>query len=81
MFFVSSDNRMMAVDIELAPKFRAGIPKALFPIPGYGGGSQTGGVGRYSVTRDGKRFLIPINTELADSPISVVLNWTAKLKK
>src|SRR5215470_6586495 len=81
LFFVSLDNRMMAVDLELAPKFHAGVPKVLFRIPGYGGGSQGGGTGRYSVTRDGKRFLIPINTELTDSPITVVLNWTTALNK
>jgi Tol biopolymer transport system component len=81
LFFVSLDNRMMAVDIESGPKFHAGVPKALFQIPGYGGGGQGGGLGRYAVTRDGKRFLIPINTELTDSPVTVILNWTAKLKK
>ena len=48
----------------------------LLQIPGY-----IGGTARYSVTRDGKRFLLPVNTALTDSPITVVLNWTAKLKK
>jgi Tol biopolymer transport system component len=76
LFFTSLDNRMMAVDVELGPKFRAGVPKALFQIPGYPGANS-----RYSVTRDGKRFLLPVNTDLQDSPITVVLNWTAKLKK
>ena len=75
----SQDSRMMAVDIDLGSKFRAGVPKPLFQISGYnqGGGS---GVGRYSVTRDGKRLLFSVTNELADSPITVVLNWTAKLR-
>ena len=78
LFFIGLDSRMMAVDVELGPKFHAGVPKALFQIPGYVG---VGAPGRYSVTRDGKRFLLPVNTDLTDSPITVVLNWTAKLKK
>jgi Tol biopolymer transport system component len=80
LFFISLDARMLAVDVESASKFHAGLPKALFQIPGYSG-AQAGGVGRYSVTRDGKRFLLPINADLEKSPITVVLNWTAKLKK
>ena len=79
LFFVSLDSRMMAVDVELGSQFQAGVPKPLFQIPGYGGGG--GGVGRYSVTRDGQRFLLSINNELAETPITVVLNWTALLKK
>ena len=79
LFFVSVDNRMMAVDVELGAKFRAGVPKPIFRVPGYVQG--TGGLGRYAVTRDGKRFLLSVNNELTDSPITVVLNWTAKLKK
>jgi hypothetical protein len=67
---------MMAVDVELAPKFHAGVPKALFQIPGFLGANA-----RYSVTRDGKRFLLAINADLTDSPVTVVLNWTAALNK
>jgi Tol biopolymer transport system component len=76
LFFVSLDNRMMAVDVELTPKFHVSVPKPLFQIPGYLGPTT-----RYSVTRDGKRFLLAVNNDLTDSPITVVLNWTAKLKK
>jgi Tol biopolymer transport system component len=76
LFFVSLDNRMMAVDVEFAPKLHVSVPKPLFQIPGYLGANS-----RYSVTRDGKRFLLAVNSDLTDSPITVTLNWTAKLKK
>jgi Tol biopolymer transport system component len=76
LFFVSLENRMMAVDVESTPRFHAGVPKALFQISGYPGANA-----RYSVTRDGKRFLLSINTNLTDSPITVVLNWTTAFNK
>jgi hypothetical protein len=57
---MSPDGRMMAVDVELGSQFHAGVPKPLFEVPGYdiSGG---GGAGRYSVTRDGQRFLFPLS--------------------
>ncbi len=79
MFFVTLDNRIMAVDVDPGSKFRAGVPKMLFKVPGYTTGGS--GLGRYSVTRDGKRFLISISNAEAESPITAVLNWTAKLKQ
>ena len=39
---------------------------------------------RYDVTADGKRFLINTRAQLEEAtstPITVVLNWTAGLKK
>ena len=80
LFFVSLDDRLMSADVELGTKFRAGVPKPLFEIPGYPGTGGTTG-GRYSVTGDGKRFLFGIGSTLTESPITVVLNWTAALKK
>ena len=58
----------------------AGIPKALFKT-GVNAPSLRVLFG-YAVTGDGQRFLI--NTPAADAlraPITVVLNWTAELKR
>jgi hypothetical protein len=67
-----------------AGTFQAGIPKALFAAPIWGGGGANA-ITRYDVTADGKKFLInSIPTETAaapSSPITVVLNWQAGLKK
>lgn len=39
-------------------------------------------IGASDVTRDGQRFLLNLSTEeAASSPLTVVLNWTATLKK
>jgi hypothetical protein len=76
---------MMAVEVSLSPAFKAGVPQALFQAPIYGGG-LTANVTRYDVTADGKQFLINSEPPAAGgagavTPITVVLNWTALLKK
>ena len=84
LFYISADSKMMAVEVSTSPVFKAGIPKALFQAPIWGGGT-THNVTRYDVTADGKKFLInSVPAEAgarAPSPITVVLNWTALLKK
>ena len=76
LFFVSADNKMMAVEIKGAVSNpEAGVPKALFDV-------RLGGINpRFDVAKDGK-FLIPTALEQAASaPITVVVNWAAGLKK
>ncbi|MEO8436241.1 MAG: protein kinase [Pyrinomonadaceae bacterium] len=78
LFYIAADRELMGVDVKLAPAFEASAPKALF---------QTGVVrheapNRYAVTGDGQRFLVnsPVG-EVNQTPITVILNWTAVLKK
>ena len=74
----------MAVEVKTAPAFEADAARALFDSKI----SRAGGVSNefhYSVTADGKRFLIISNDDptevLPSGPITVVLNWTAGLKR
>ena len=62
----------MAVEVKTSSTtFLAGIPETLFELPG-----------GYDVTADGKRFLVRIKVgEELSSPITVVLNWPAGLKR
>jgi hypothetical protein len=54
--------------------FAAGAPVARFDLPNEGS--------QYDVTADGQRFLVTQGVhELAPSPITVVINWTASLKE
>jgi serine/threonine protein kinase/Tol biopolymer transport system component len=82
LFYISTDSKLMAVDVTTNPAFKAGIPKALFPAPIWGPPMF---VTRYDVTADGKKFLIntlrPEATGAASTPITVVLDWQAGLKK
>ena len=79
IFYLAPDSRLMAVAVTTGSSFEAGIPTALFEI------GSAPGVGlrhRYGVTSDGERFLVVRGTETQEtSPITVVLNWTADLKK
>jgi hypothetical protein len=62
----------MAVTIKTEPTFEASVPVALFDAS----------ANSYAVTNDGRRFLLVIpQSEPISPPITVVLNWTAALKK
>lgn len=84
LFYVSANAMLMAVEVNLSPVFKAGIPKALFPVSYHGGDN---GATRYDVTTDGQRFLInsmitaPTSGDPTSPPMTVVLNWQASLKK
>ena len=69
----------MSVAIPGGNAFDFGVPKALFDtrVPLTGNPYQS----NYAVTADGQRFLINTRIEDAPSPINVILNWTALLKK
>jgi len=81
LFYLSSDAKMMAAPVTTGSNFDAGTPVALFqatprePVPLYD-------LFAYDVTRDGQRFLILTQLKQAETaPMSIVLNWTAKLNK
>jgi Tol biopolymer transport system component len=81
LFFLSSDGKMMAAPVTIGSNFDAGTSVTLFqatprqPV-------LVHDLFVYAVSRDGQRFLIntPVKqTETA--PMSIVLNWPAKLNK
>jgi serine/threonine-protein kinase len=80
IFYISADNKMMAVPVKTAPGFSAGKPETLFDLSPY----FTGGVGvNFDVTRDGKRFAMiknPANASSKTLPITVVINWVEDLR-
>jgi Tol biopolymer transport system component len=82
LFYISNDSKLMAVDLTTNPAFKAGTAKILFSAPIWSGARF---VSRYDVTADGKKFLINAMTAepilRAGTPITVVLNWEAGLKK
>jgi hypothetical protein len=74
LFYIAADGKMMAVDMkDSGSRFSPGVPKALFDA-----GSTSGD---YDVATDG-RFLIPRTAERGSStPLTVIVNWPAALKK
>lgn len=81
IFYLSPDSRMMAAPVITEANFDAGEPITLFqttprqPV-------TNKDLFVYAVSPDGQRFLIntPIRETLTE-PMSVILNWTAKLNK
>ena len=74
LFYLAPDGKMMAVEVKAGQEFGAGTPHPLFETPS---GTIMG-----DVSADGKRFLLvtPVGSS-ASAPFTVVLNWTAGLKK
>jgi hypothetical protein len=76
IFYVSADQRLMAVPVKTGGAFEPGTPEKLFS---YAGAST------YSAAPDGQRFLVnmPAGVDAVNSPslLTFVLNWQAGLKK
>jgi Tol biopolymer transport system component len=76
IFYVSADQKLMAVSVKTGGTFEPGTPQTLF---GYAGALS------YSPSPDGHRFLLnmPAGVEASNSPslLTFVLNWQAGLKK
>jgi serine/threonine protein kinase/Tol biopolymer transport system component len=78
IYYLSEDRKLMAVPVSAGPSFD--VPKVLFQtrVPEGVEAFRT----HYVPTRDGRRFLV--NTQTSDpapNPITVVLNWTAGVKR
>ncbi|MEK6322622.1 MAG: hypothetical protein AABN33_13180 [Acidobacteriota bacterium] len=78
LFYIARGRELMAVDVKASSTFEVSVPKELFQTRIVGVTFRRG----YDVTADGQRFLIITQVEEEKpSPISVVLNWTADLKR
>jgi Tol biopolymer transport system component len=78
IFYLTPDNKLMVASVNgKSAGFEVGAIKPLFATHiVFAGGYQ------YDASADGQRFLIDTSPEQATSaPITVVLNWTAGLKK
>jgi eukaryotic-like serine/threonine-protein kinase len=80
LFYLSPDDKLMSVSVKTGANFDAGTPAALFQSSPREFGA-TSEQFFYDVTKDGQKFLINTQLKSAKTPISVVLNWTANLKK
>ncbi len=81
LFYLAADRKLMAVELRPGPTFEPGIPKPLFDTHVWGP-PLTATVIRYAVASDGKRFLVNTTPDtISGAPITVVVNWVAKLKR
>jgi len=81
LFYLSSDGRVMAAPVSTSIHFSFGTPVALFQANPKQPVSYLD-IFSYDVARDGQKFLINTEVRPADAgPVSVLLNWPAKLQK
>jgi Tol biopolymer transport system component len=79
LFYIAADRKLMAVDVKLGTSFETGVPQPLFDTRVL---TLTDFRSHYAVAADGQRFLINSTIEeTRASPISVVVNWNAGLKR
>jgi Tol biopolymer transport system component len=85
LFYLATDGKLMAVEVQTTPKFEAAAPRALFDPRISRGRMPPQIFYRYDVTADGKRFLVNSTPTASESsaaaPITVVVNWLAALKR
>ena len=79
LFFLAADRKLLVVEVKAASTFDASVARELFQTRVSG---LTDTRTHYSVTADGQRFLVMSTAEdMISSPITVVVNWTAELKR
>jgi serine/threonine protein kinase len=78
LFYLTPDQRLMAVDVSLANSVELGAPGLLFHAPLQ---PQDEERNRYAASPDGQKFLLSSVVDWRRLPtVTVVLNWTAELK-
>ena len=86
LYYVSPvPRRLMAVDVKAqGSMFEASLPRALFDVTGIPVGLVGPGarVGVFVASADGQKFLVGLQPPAqVSNPLTIVLNWTAGLKK
>ena len=79
LFFIAADGQMMVSSVKTGGGFEFSTPKALFKTKML---ASLGNTHEFDVSPDGQRFLIgTLVGEPTAPPPTVILNWTAALKK
>jgi WD40 repeat protein len=77
IFYLSPDNKIMAADVRRSgSSFEVGAVRALFETRPYRGSGAA-----FDVTADGQRFIVNYTAEQPTAAITLVVNWTAEVKK
>jgi eukaryotic-like serine/threonine-protein kinase len=70
LYWLDENGTLMAADVSVEPALRPGTPRSLFET------KISSRFERYAVSRDGKRFLVPIPVEQTQNrSVTVVWNW------
>lgn len=77
LFFVSDERKFYAAETRPGSTFEFNTPRYLFDLRANVSATRNS----YVPSLDGQRFLVNMLLDTAPSPINVVVNWTAELKK
>jgi hypothetical protein len=78
--FFAEDDTLMAAEVEASPnKFEVRNVRPLFRVNLAPEALERSG--SFDVAADGSRFIIDASSDEAQPPITLVLNWTAEVKK
>jgi eukaryotic-like serine/threonine-protein kinase len=77
LFYRTLEGKQMVVEVKTGSKLQTGVPLLLFQTPARVDPVQS----EYAVTGDGKMFLFREPVGEGTAPITVVLNWSAGLKR
>ena len=81
LYYLNAAGVMMGAPITIAgATLEPGAPVALFPTHIYGGGMDAQQGRQYDLARDG-RFLINIELDSAEAPITLLQNWNPEAKR
>jgi Tol biopolymer transport system component len=79
LLYYSAEGKLMSVEVKTGASFEASAPRALFE---FRSGNGLVVVAPYAVSADGQRFLLnTLVDESGGAPFTVILNWTAEVKK
>ncbi len=80
LYYLAPGRKLMEVEVTPGPSFKVGVPKVLFQTPALGTNNPMGS--SWDVSPDGQRFLVNAASEQqSPSPLTVLTNWQATLKK
>jgi hypothetical protein len=65
----------LAVDVATSPALRVGTPRLLFAVPAYAQWSD------FDVAGDGRFLAVTPFQRAGGQPFSVILNWTAEVRR
>ena len=77
LFYRTLEGKLMVVEFKGGPALQTGVPLLLFQTPGRVNPIQS----EYCVVGDGKKFIFREPVGESATPITVVLNWAAGLRR
>ncbi len=79
LFYLSPDDKLMAVPVKTGANFDAATPTMLFQAYPRETVAATSEQFFYDVGQDGQKFLINTQLKSTKTPMSVIMNWRSKL--